>query len=74
MLTKTYYVIHHGVTKPQTGGKRTEEDKYDDGFSRDDAIELVVQHLKDAIKDTPWAEIVVCVSGDQGQVIKFGEA
>lgn len=73
MPTEKYYVAHHGVTEPQMGGKRTEEDNYDDGFSRDAAIQLVVQHVTDAIRDTPFAEIVVSISGNQGQVIKFGK-
>lgn len=73
MPSENYYFIHHGITEPQVGGKRTEDDNYDDGYSREAVIELVVQHLTDAIKDTSFAEIVVSVSGNKGQAIRFGK-
>lgn len=73
MPDNNYYIEHHGVIDVQTGGKRTEEDKYDEGYTRNMVVDRVVALLREAIADSPFAEIVISTSGNRGYVIKFGQ-
>lgn len=73
MQTDNYYVRYHEITDTQTKPIRTSKERQDDGYSRMDAINQIVQLVRDTIQDTPSAEIIVNVSADKGLVIGFGE-
>ncbi len=72
-MSDDYYVAHHGITNVHTTGQKIEDDKFDDGYSRNDAEDCVVELIREAISGSPFAEIVIGVSGKQGRVIKFGQ-
>lgn len=74
MPLDNYYVIHHGITDAQTGGTRTEPDNYDDGYNRSETEKRIIELLSEAINGSPFAEIVITVSGNQGHIIRFGMA
>ena len=73
MSDNNYYVAHHEIANVHTTGQKTKDDKFDDGYSRNDAEDYVVELIREAISGSAFAEIVVSVSGKQGRVIRFGQ-
>lgn len=73
MRTDNYYVRHHGITNTQTKPVRIEEDSQDDGYSRMDAVNRIVQIVQDTIRDSTSAEIIVNVSANKSIFIGFGK-
>lgn len=74
MSANNYYVSHHGMIDVQTKGKITEDEKYDEGYSRNEVENRVIELLREAMSGSSFAEIVISVSGNLSRVIKFGQA